>query len=102
LPVFSQLKELLSSIDLKRWPFARAALAIIQDALLVSLVLVCSRFVGEVLKWAVPAGWVHQWFEGLKGFGVLVLYVWFFVELLRKLYNASKEYYHGSRPVLVA
>ncbi len=96
MPRFPLLSNFLHS------PFVRAAAAIIEDALLVMLVLVCARGVGEVLKWAVPSGWVHNTFEALKGFGVLVLYAWFFVELLRKLYNASKEYSSGSHSVLVA
>lgn len=81
-------------------PFVKTALALIEDAALVIIAVLCVKAVGMVVHWVFPSGWVHDSFDVLKGFGVLILYVYFFVQLILKLYNASKEQSHGAHSVL--
>jgi hypothetical protein len=81
---------------------AQTIFAILEDTGLVILVILCSKIVGVVITWTIAAGFLHEALGVLKGFGLIVLWCWFFTQLLINLYNLSKGKFNGSHAFLVA
>lgn len=80
----------------------RNVFALLEDALLVAVVILCSKLVGLIIDWTIAPGFFHDALASLKGFGSIVLYCWFFAQLLFNLYNLTKGKSDGSHSLLAA
>jgi hypothetical protein len=88
--------------ECRTWPVLGTAIALVEDFLIVNLAAICWHFTGLILDWAFSADWVLKALHVLKGFGIIILYIVFFVELLKKIYTLSKENRYGRLPIFVA
>jgi hypothetical protein len=85
-----------------RLPLTQTVIAILEDTGLVILVILCSKLVGIVINWTIAPGRLHDALAALKGFGLIVLWCWFFAQLLKNLYNLSKGKFNDFHSLLVA
>src|SRR6266571_8405242 len=91
--------------------FVQKARAIIQDAALVALIIVCFKGIGVLIKWAALSPWLEDSFGVVKGVIFLVLYIVLSGQLLDEIgvwtligrvQNALKGKLNGLDSVLAA
>jgi hypothetical protein len=63
---------------------------------------ICFWLAGSVMKFVLPEGWIRVAIDKIEGVGLIVLIIWFFVQMLSQLYHASKGGSSGSHSIFVA
>jgi hypothetical protein len=82
--------------------FFRTVIALAEHTGSTAVAAICFWFAGAVIKGLVPEGWIRATIDTIEGIGLIVLVIWFFVQMFKQLYNATKGNRNGSHSILVA
>jgi hypothetical protein len=82
--------------------FVKTIKALAEHTGAVIVAALCFWLVGFVMKAVLHPGWIRAAIDGIEDLGLIVLMLWFFVQMLRQLYDASKGGSDDSRSLFVA
>jgi hypothetical protein len=86
---------------LSRSLFVRTVLALTEHTGSTAFAALCFWAAGFVIKALLHEGWVLKTVDTIEGIGLIVLVFWFFIQMFRQLYKATKEGSNGSHSILV-
>jgi hypothetical protein len=82
-------------------PFFKTKGTILEHTIDIAFVALCARAATWIVKGVFAPGWFVDALELLDEFGTIVLFIWFFVQMFKRLGNISKEHKNGTHVFLV-